>query len=78
MYAHYSPFSSEIKIDKEFYNKLMDSNFTFDKILRLLSLGVILLAKNGKVYRFDPYKEGFHQLVLASQSYIPVSKEDCA
>ena len=80
LHTYYVPIISEIWIKRNYYEKLCTSNYSFDKIIRLLSMVVLRLAgHNDKNHNigFDPYREAFNQLVIACQYYCPISESDC-
>ena len=57
----------------------MYSNWPLDKMLRILSLGALRLAlQEEDNIGFNPYYEGFNQLILASQLYFPVQEKECS
>ena len=74
VYSQYTPqiLVNWLKID--YYDKLMDSNWPLDKILRILSIGVTRLVDGEG---FNPFFEAYHQLIFASQTHFPIQKKEC-
>ena len=78
VYSTYVPRVQTCWIGQEYNERLMSSSWPLDKVLRILSMGALRLALQEKDNSgFNPYYEGFNQLILASQFYFPLQKKEC-
>ena len=78
IYMAYEPVISEKIITQEYYEKLMNGEFSITKIIRIISYACLKkLPKLKKDQTFVPLRESFIQIILASQSFYPIDEGEC-